>query len=82
LLLGEGVFRPDAERVAKFCARYTGGCIRYDAASFAMQGIDPKIRPIAAPFIVDAALTNVVEQLAIMRGHALDIRRYMGKVDY
>ena len=82
LLKGEGVFRPDDERVEQFCERYLDGCITYDAVSFTMDGIDPLIRPIAAPFIVDAALTNVVEQLAILRGHALDIRRYMGKVDY
>ncbi len=82
LLKGEGVFRPDAERVGQFCEHYLEGCITYDAASFAMAGIDPILRPIAAPFMVDAALTNVVEQLAILRGHPLDIRRYMGKVDY
>ncbi len=82
LLMGEGVFRPDAERVRKFCDSYLDGCLTYDAASFAMPGIDTKIRAIAAPFIVDAALTNVVEQLAILRDHPLDTRRYMGKVEY
>ena len=82
LLLGEGVFRPDAERVAQFCDRYTNGCITYDAASFEMPGIHKEMRPIVAPFVVDAALTNLVEQLAILRGHPMTTRRYMGKVDY
>ena len=82
LLLGEGVYRPYAERVGDFCMRYMGGCICYDASTFEMSGIDALIRPIAAPFIVDAALTNVVEQLAILRDHPLDTRRYMGKVEY
>ena len=62
--------------------RYMGGCICYDASTFEMSGIDSLIRPIAVPFIVDAALTNVVEQLAILRDHPLDMRRYMGKVEY
>ena len=82
LLLGEGDTRPHAEHVRKFCDKYLGGCLTYDAASFVMPGIEPKIRAIAAPFIVDAALTNVVEQLAILRDFPLDTRRYMGKVDY
>ena len=82
LLLGEGIFRPDAERVAQFCEHHTKRCITYDAASFEMPGIHKEIRPIIAPFIVDAALTNLVEQLAILRGHPLTTRRYMGKVDY
>lgn len=82
LLMGEGVFREEDERTRAFCEKYLGGCITYDAAAFAMAGIDPCIRPIAAPFVVDAALTNVVEQLAILREHPLDIRRYMGKAAY
>ena len=83
LLKGEGIFRPDSERVRQFCDNYLGGgCLVYDSKTFAMPGIDPKIRPIAAPFVVDAAMTNLVEQLAILRAHPLDTRRYMGKVDY
>jgi len=82
LLLGEGTYRSEAERVRRFCDRYTGGCITYDAKEFAMPGIHPEIRPMVAPFILDAALTNLVERLAILRGHPIDTRRYMGKVDY
>jgi len=82
LLLGEGANRSEAERVRQFCDRYTGGCIIYDAKEFAMPGIHPEIRPMVAPFILDAALTNLVEQLAILRGHPMDTRRYMGKMDY
>jgi fructoselysine 6-phosphate deglycase len=82
VLLGEGTNRTEAERVRQFCNRHTGGCITYDAKEFAMQGIHPEIRPMVAPFILDAALTNLVERLAILRGHPMDTRRYMGKVDY
>jgi len=82
LLLGEGNNRTEAERVQQFCNRHTGGCITYDAKDFAMPGIHTEIRPMVAPFILDAALTNLVERLAILRGHPMDTRQYMGKVDY
>jgi fructoselysine 6-phosphate deglycase len=82
LLLGEGSNRSEAERVRQFCDRYTGGCITYDSKEFAMPGIHPEIRPMVAPFILDAALTNLVERLSILRGHPMDTRQYMGKVDY
>ena len=82
LLMGEGIFRAEDERARAFYEKYLSGCLTYDSASFDMAGIDPRVRPIAAPFAVDAALTNVVEQLAILREHPLDIRRYMGKVAY
>jgi hypothetical protein len=32
--------------------------------------------------VVDAALTSLVEQLAIVHQHPLTLRRYMGKVVY
>lgn len=82
LLLGEGINRSEAERVRQFCNRYTNGCITYDAKDFAMPGIHPEIRPIVAPFILDVALTNLVKRLAFLRGHPMETRRYMGKVDY
>ena len=82
LLLGEDFSRPEAERVLKFCRDYLSEPIIYDSREFAMPGIHDKIRPMLAPFILDSAMTNIVESLAELNNHPLTTRRYMGKVDY
>jgi len=82
LLLGEDTSRPEAERVLKFCQEYLSEPIIYDSRDFAMSGIHKTIRPMLAPFILDSAMTNIVESLAEFNSHPLTTRRYMGKVDY
>ncbi|MEE4193803.1 MAG: SIS domain-containing protein [Anaerolineae bacterium] len=82
LLIGEDPSRVIAERVHQFTRQYSQNTIVYDAQEFPMTGIAPEIRPMVAPMIVDAAMTNLVEALAILRGHPMTKRRYMGKVNY
>jgi len=82
LLMGEDPCRQQAERVLDFCKRFSKNFYVYDSKEFEMAGIPGKIRPLVSPFIVDAAMTNLVEKLAILRGHPMTLRRYMGKVDY
>lgn len=82
LLVGEDSTRKEAERVVRFCQQYASHYIVYDSKDFPITGIAEHIRPILAPFVLDAALTSLVEQLAIIHRHPLTLRRYMGKVDY
>jgi fructoselysine 6-phosphate deglycase len=82
LLLGEDPSRPEAQRVANFCKTHAPQTILYDSLSYPMNGIEDEIRPILAPFILDAALYRVAEHLASLRNHPLTLRRYMGKVEY
>lgn len=82
LLIGEDPSRPIAERVRRFTQQYSKNTLVVDAKDFPMTGIAPEIRPLVAPMIVDAALTNLVEALAVQRDHPMSTRRYMGKVDY
>ena len=82
LLIGEDPSRPIAERVLEFTKQYSQNTIVYDSKEFPMIGIAPEIRPLVAPMIVDAALTNLVETLAVLRNHPMATRRYMGKVAY
>ncbi len=82
LLIGEDPSRTIAERVHQFTRQYSQHTIVYDAQEFPMTGIAPEIRPMVAPMIVDAAMTNLVEALAVLRGHPMTKRRYMGKVRY
>lgn len=82
LLLGEDSSRPIAERVLHFTQQYSHNTIVYDSKDYPMNGIAPEIRPLFAPMVIDAALTNLVETLAMLREHPLSTRRYMGKVTY
>jgi len=82
VLIGEDPGRSEGERLKRFAVRYSGKSIFYDSRDFEMKGIHAEIRPIVAPFILDSALTGLVEELAVLRGHPLTNRRYMGKVDY
>ena len=82
VLIGEDPGRAEGERLKRFAAKYAGNTLVYDSLDFEMKGIHAVVRPIVAPFILDSALTGLVEMLAILRGHPLTTRRYMGKVDY
>jgi fructoselysine 6-phosphate deglycase len=82
VLIGEDPSRPESERVKRFCAQYAGKNFVYDSRDFDMKGIHEDIRTVVAPFILDSALTGLVEELAVLRDHPLTTRRYMGKVDY
>ena len=82
ILIGEDPNRPEAERVAAFCQTYAKRHIIYDSKNYAMKQIHASIRPLVAPFVLDSALTALVDQFAIVHNFPLTTRRYMGKVDY
>ncbi len=82
VLLDESPDRPEALRVAEFCRRITPRLKVYDSRDYAMQGINPELRPLLSPFAADAALVRFAENLAAVRNHPLSTRRYMGKMEY
>lgn len=82
LMVGEDPSRPLMERVVRFCKKYTERLFIYDSKVFDMPGIDPDIRAIVAPYIVEAALYRVAERLAVWHNHPLSTRRYMWKTEY
>ena len=82
VLIGEDDSRAEGERAKRFCSKYTNKCFVYDSRDHAMNGIHSEARLIVAPFILDAALTSLVDELSNVRKHPLETRRYMGKVDY
>ncbi len=82
LITGEDPSRPLMERVVKFCDTYAGRVMNYDSRNFAMKGIDPEIRPIVAPYILQAALKRFSAHLSVLRNQPLTTRRYMWKVAY
>lgn len=82
VLVGEDPSRPEAERVVRFCKRYTERTMIYDSKDFEMPGIAPEIRPIFAPYILEAALSRFHEHLSVWHNHPLTTRRYMWKTEY
>ncbi len=82
LMLGEDPSRPLMERVERFCKKYTERLFIYDSKDYAMKGVDAEIRPIVAPYVLEAALHRVAERLAVWHNHPLPTRRYMWKTEY
>ena len=82
LILGEDPSRPLMERVVRFCEKYTKHVMVYDSRDYAMPGIDPAIRPIVAPYVLQAALKRITANLSLLLAKPLGERRYMWKTDY
>ncbi len=82
LILGEDPSRPLMERVVRFCKKYTERLMIYDSRDFVMADIDPEIRPIVAPYILQAALKRLALRLSVWHGQPLSTRRYMWKTEY
>ncbi|MEW8979481.1 MAG: SIS domain-containing protein [Symbiobacterium sp.] len=82
IVLGEDASRPLAERVVRFCKRYSERLMIYDSKDFEMKGVAPVARPLFAPFILSAALDRQAEHLAVWHNHPLSTRRYMWKTEY
>ncbi len=82
LMKGEDPSRPLMDRVERFCKKYTERVFIYDSKDYEMKGIDPEIRPIVAPYVLQAALRRICERLAVWHNHPLSTRRYMWKTEY
>jgi fructoselysine 6-phosphate deglycase len=82
VIVGEDPTRSEAERVVRFSERYSRRVMVYDSRDFPMHGIDPELRGIVAPIVLQAALEPFVKHLGELREHPLSTRRYMGVVEY
>lgn len=82
LILGEDPSRPLMERVLRFCRKYTQRLMIYDSKDYPMPGIAPAIRPIVAPYVLQAALKRLSEHLSDLHQQPLSTRRYMWKTEY
>ena len=52
------------------------------SSDFAIAGIDPAIRPIVAPYVVEVALYRFALRLSVWHNQPLSTRRYLWKTDY
>jgi len=82
LFKGEDGSRPVAERVERFCKKFTERLVIYDSKDFAMKGIDTDVRPIVATMVLSSAVDRFSQHVAVWHNHPLSTRRYMWKFDY
>ncbi len=82
LLLGEDETRPMAERVQAFAEKYTDRLTIIDSQNYPLPGVDDSVRKMFSSFVVWTTLYRFAQYLEEERGHSLDLRRYMGVVDY
>jgi fructoselysine 6-phosphate deglycase len=82
VFLGEDPSRPIGERVVRFCKKFTERLMIYDSKEYEMKGIDPEVRAIFAPFILESAVSRLAERLSVWHNHPLTTRRYMWKFEY
>lgn len=82
VFLGEDATRPLSERVVAFARQYSDNVVAFDSTDFALEGLEPEFRHIAAPHVLFTLTGRLAAQYAVKNGHDLSTRRYMGKVSY
>lgn len=82
LWMGEDASRPMAERGRKFLERYCAKARYVDVATLALPGVPPELRPDVSPLVVGALASRLAQHYESVRGHDLEQRHYMFKVEY
>jgi fructoselysine-6-P-deglycase FrlB-like protein len=82
LLLNEGKTRPLDERVLSFLQRYAAKIEAIDARGLGISAIDPAVVDFFNPLLFYSMMTAYRDALAEVRGHPVDTRRYMWKIQY
>jgi fructoselysine 6-phosphate deglycase len=82
LWLGEDATRPMAERGKKFLETYCRNAKYVDVAELTLPGIPAELRGDFTGIIVGALANRLAQHYESVRGHDLQQRHYMFKVDY
>lgn len=82
LIMGEGRTRPLDERCLKFLKKYAGNFIVIDFKELNRGRIDSDVAEFFSPVVLIPVERCYVAQMAEIRGHSLDYRRYMWKTEY
>ena len=82
LILTEDASRKQMERLVDFCKQHGGPMEIYDTREYVMEGIDPDIRAMVAPYVAEGALKPYALSLSGKTGRSLSERKYMGRVAY
>ena len=82
LLMSEGRTRALDERCLKFLNTYAENFITIDFAKINKGRIDPSVVEFFNPVVMIPVERYYVSQMAVLRDHSMDDRRYMWKVEY
>jgi fructoselysine 6-phosphate deglycase len=82
LWLGEDASRPMAERGKRFLETYCKKAQYVDVADLALSGIPKEFRGDVSGIVVGALANRLAQHYEALRGHDLEQRHYMFKVDY
>jgi fructoselysine 6-phosphate deglycase len=82
LLMSEGRTRALDERCLTFLEKYAKNYIIIDFKELNAGRIDPEIAEFFNPVVMIPVERYYVAQMAEVRGHSMDDRRYMWKVEY
>jgi len=82
LWLGEDASRPMAERGKRFLETYAKKAKYVDVADLTLPGIPAELRGDVTGIVVGALANRLAQHYESVRGHDLETRRYMFKVDY
>jgi fructoselysine 6-phosphate deglycase len=82
LWLGDDATRPMAERGKRFLDTYCKKAKYVDVADLTLPGIPAELRGDVTGIVVGALANRLAQHYESVRGHDLDARHYMFKVDY
>ena len=82
LWLGDDATRPMAERGKAFLDQYCKKAKYVDVADLALPGIPAERRGDVTGIVIGALANRLAQHYEAVRGHDLEPRRYMFKVDY
>jgi fructoselysine-6-P-deglycase FrlB-like protein len=82
LWLGEDATRPMAERGKAFLDKYTRKAHYVDVRDLTLPGIPEDLRGDLSPLVVGELATRLAQHFEAVRGHHLEQRRYMFRVEY
>lgn len=82
LWLGEDASRPMAERGKTFLDTYCKKAKYVDIRDLELPGVPSELRADVSPIVVGALANRLAQHYEAVRGHDLETRRYMFKVEY
>lgn len=79
---GEGATRPLEDRVINFVKKHTDKLFIFDTKDYEIEGLSDEFRPLVSPIVLWAIYGRAYHNLAEIRKHTLDIRRYYRRLEY
>lgn len=80
--IGEGPTRPLDQRVINFVKQHTNQLFVFDTKDYTLEGISEKFRWLLSPVVLLMVYYRISHNVADIRKHTMDIRRYYRRLEY